>query len=89
MPDMGLIADAIMDPEGQAAGGFFTDMAMKDILGKNLGGIMSADNQNVRGDRMQEFVLSQMGLDKDVVPLLLSQRRVGKLIYFHSVKFFD
>ena len=32
MPDMGLIAEAIMDPEGKGASSFFTEMSMKNIL---------------------------------------------------------
>lgn len=73
MPDMSLIAEAIIDPEGKSAAGFFTDMAMKNILGDDLGEIMAGDNRDFRTDKMQEFVLGQMGLSDDVIPLLLSQ----------------
>lgn len=34
---------------------------MKNILGEGLGEIMSADNTDIRNDKMQEFVLSEMG----------------------------
>jgi len=34
---------------------------MKNILGDGLGDIMSADNTDIRNDKMQEFVLSEMG----------------------------
>ena len=32
MPDMGLIAEAIMDPEGKGASSFFTEMSMKRLM---------------------------------------------------------
>ena len=60
MPDMGLIAEAIMDPEGKGASSFFTEMSMKNILGDDLGEIMAA-SQDERPDKMQEYVLGQMG----------------------------
>ena len=63
MPDMGLIAEAIMDPEGKGASSFFTEMSMKNILGDDLGEIM-ATSQEERPDKMQEYVLGQMGKSK-------------------------
>ena len=63
MPDMGLIAEAIMDPEGKGASSFFTEMSMKNILGDDLGEIMAA-SQEERPDKMQEYVLGQMGKSK-------------------------
>ena len=60
MPDMSLIAEAIMDPEGKGASSFFTEMSMKNILGDDLGSIM-AQTQEEREGAMQEYVLSSMG----------------------------
>lgn len=58
---MGLIADAIIDPKGEAAGGFFSEMAMKQVLGDELGEIYGLDNQDFRADKLNEFVLAGMG----------------------------
>ena len=71
MPDMGLIAEAIMDPEGQGASSFFTEMSMKNILGEDLGSVMAVP-QEERPEKMQEYVLSMMGIDDRVIPLLLA-----------------
>ncbi|CAG5078844.1 Oidioi.mRNA.OKI2018_I69.PAR.g9101.t1.cds [Oikopleura dioica] len=70
---MGLIADAIIDPKGEAAGGFFSEMAMKQVLGDELGEIYSLDNGDFRADKLNEFVLAGMGLPDGLIPLLLSQ----------------
>ena len=71
MPDMSLIAEAIMDPEGQGASSFFTEMSMKNILGEELGSIM-ANSQEEREGAMQEYVLGSMGIDDFIAPMLLS-----------------
>ena len=46
-------------------------MSMKNILGENLGSIMAV-GQEERPEKMQEYVLSQMGIDDFVIPLLLA-----------------
>ena len=71
MPDMSLIAEAIMDPEGQGASSFFTEMSMNRILGEDLGGVMGTP-QEERPEKMQEYVLGKMGIDEPVIPLLLA-----------------
>ena len=71
LPDMGLIADAIIDPKGEAAGGFFSEMAMKQVLGDELGEIYSLDNGDFRADKLNEFVLAGMGKkDKRKKPII-------------------
>ena len=40
---------------------------MKNILGNSLGDVMSVDNREIRADKMQEYVLSEMGLSNEPI----------------------